>query len=90
MILDAFFTIVKGLLNGVLALIPIGGAPTLTYFLAALRTYVGSPFSSVAWAVPFDEGAAACAALLAWWVVCNVYRITLWFLGKLHLTGADE
>lgn len=50
-------------------------------------------FGHVAWMndlFPIDTWFLCMAVLVAWALFCHGYRLTLWILGKLHITGSGE
>lgn len=43
--------------------------------------------SIVAGVFPFDLAAGIAVGMVGWMVVCHGYRIVLWLLGVLHISG---
>lgn len=88
MILDALFSLIETVVNGVLGLLPSVPAPDMSGWVSGLAPI----WTHAAWLnkyVPLDQAAIMLGVLVGAWVVLYTVRFTIWCLTKVYALGGD-
>jgi len=88
MILDLFFGFVRGFFSLIITPITSVTLPwSGSVFFSDTLGYWGGSAGVISWFFPFGTLVACIGVLVAWTVACHLYRIALWLLGVLHISG---
>lgn len=92
MIADAFFSFVRfvaDLIISAIEVIPVD-IPDLSGTLGNIASFIGGTYGGVIGWFPFGTFGAALGVLLVWMLACHAFRLVLWILGVLHVSGTDN